>query len=113
MAADFTYLPDSVLDEEPEFNTLITKFENGAEQRRSKRSLPIRKWKLIFRNRTQSEFEDIRDFFIDQQGAYASFTWENPNDSTEYTVRFEKDSIKFQRKTFNAYDFELGFIEVI
>ena len=113
MAADFTYTPDSVFDEEPEFNTLITKFENGAEQRRSKRSLPIRKWKLVFQNRTQSEFEAVRDFFIGKYGAYSSFTWVNLNNSTQYTVRFEKDSIKFQRKAFNAYDFEFTFLEVL
>jgi len=110
--ADFTYSVDRVVTEEVIFNTLISEFENGYEQRRAKWSSPLRRFKLIARNRTQTEMENIRDFFLNKKGAYSSFTWENPNDSTEYTVRFEKDSLEIKRVAYQIYDISFNFMEV-
>jgi len=110
--ADFNWKPDFVFEETPEFHTLLTQFENGAEQRRAKWSSPRRKWRLVFRNRYKSEYEAIRDFFIEKMGAYGSFTWDNPNDGNTYTVRFEEDGITFSNKAYDVYDFEFGFVEV-
>ncbi len=109
---DFNFTADNVLEEEVNFDTLISQYENAFEQRRSKQSSPLRKFKLIFKTRTKSELEDVRDFFIAKKGAYESFTWLNPNDAIEYTVRFEKDNFNFKRIAFNIFDFEAEFIEV-
>jgi len=54
----------------------------------------------------------VRDFFKGKAGAFMGFTWTNPNDSAEYTVRFVEDSFKFSRKAYGVYDFEFDFIEV-
>lgn len=110
--ADFTYTPDRVVEEEVVFNTLVSRFENGVEQRRSKWANPLRKWKLYFKIRTQTEMEAVRDFFINKKGAYSSFTWTNPNDNVTYTVRFVEDSFKFERQHYQIYNFEVAFQEV-
>ena len=110
--ADFTYVADRVVEEEIQFDTLISEAENGYEQRRYRRQSSLRRFKLYFDNRVGSEMEDVRDFFISKKGAYSDFTWENPNDSTEYTVRFEDDTLKMKRIAFNIYSFQIAFREV-
>ena len=110
--ADYTFTPDFVLEEEIEYKTLITEFESGVEQRRKKWGSPRRSWRLQYKNRTKAEMEDVKNFFISKSGAYGSFTWENPNDSTEYTVRFVEDSFRFTLKAYQIYDFEVRLIEV-
>jgi phage-related protein len=110
--SDFTYLPDFLIDEAVEYKTLVSEFENGAEQRRRKWQNPLSKWTLRFNNRTSAEMATVRDFFKNKFGAFMSFTWTNPNDSVEYTVRFVEDSFQFSRKAYGVYDFEFEFIEV-
>lgn len=110
--SDFNYNPDFVVDETVQYKTLISEFENGVEQRRRKWANPLRKWTLRFQQRTKTEMENIRDFFMGKYGALTSFTWTNPNDSVEYTVRFVEDSFKFSLKAYQIYDFEFDFIEV-
>ena len=66
--ADFTMRPDFVITEAPTHKTLISEFENGVEQRRSKWNSPLRKWTLDFRAKTQAEFETVRDFFNTKKG---------------------------------------------
>ena len=110
--SDFTYLPDFLIDEALEYKTIVSEFENGAEQRRRKWANPQRKWTLRFNNRTHTEMTEVSDFFKSKFGAFMAFTWTNPNDSVEYTVRFVEDSFQFSRKAYGVYDFEFEFIEV-
>ena len=110
--AAFEILPDFVFEENIEFETLITKFENGVEQRRSKRNTPIRKWTLQFHNRTLSELNSIKAFYSARKGAYEEFNWVNPNDSIEYDVRFENDNFVFLNKAPGIYDCSFALLEV-
>lgn len=110
--SDFNYTPDFTVDEAVQYKTLVSEFENGVEQRRRKWANPLRKWTLRFGHRTLSEMNDIRNFFMGKYGSLTSFTWTNPNDSVEYTVRFVEDSFKFVLRAYQIYDFELDFIEV-
>ena len=111
--SDFTLACDNAFDEAPEFNTLISKFANGVEQRRATRSGSIREFVLKFYNRPIADFQTARNFFLAKVGALTSFTWTNPNDSVEYTVRFKDDKLKFVRKSYQIYDFEFTLIQVI
>ena len=111
--ADFTIQPDFVLEEEVAFNTLISQFENGVEQRRATRANSIRKFNLVFKTRTKAEMQAVRDFFIGKKGMLTSFTWNNPNDSTDYTVRFVDDTFKHQNVAYGIYDFNLSLIQVL
>lgn len=112
MAADYTYVADRTVEEEIQFDTLISEFENGYEQRRSLRDDPLRRWKLFYTNRTLAELEEITDFFVSKKGAFTAFTWDNPNDSEQYTVRFLGDKLKFKRVAFNIFSLEVEFMEV-
>lgn len=110
--ADFTYVADSVIEEEIVYDTLISEADNGYEQRRYRRASSLRKFKLNFNNRLASEMQNVRDFFISKKGSYSSFTWVNPNDSATYTVRYSSDTFKFKRVAFNIFSFQVEFQEV-
>ncbi len=110
--SEFIYTPDYVLDESLEYKTLVSSFENGSEQRRRSWKTPRHKWTLRFNNRAASEVEAIKTFFMNTAGAYASFTWTNPNDNTEYTVRFVQDTLHYILKNYNLYDLSFDLIEV-
>ena len=105
-------IPDFVFEEKIDFETLVTKFENGVEQRRAKRNAPIRNWTLQFHNRTTAEITDIKSFFLARKGSYESFTWENPNDSVEFSVRFDSDNFVFTKKASDIYDCSFSLTEV-
>ncbi len=111
--ADFTLTPDFVIGEEVGYNTRVSNFENGIEQRRAVRSRSRRKFSLDFRNRSKTQMQQVRDFFIAKMGMLTSFTWVNPNDSVTYTVRYVEDTFKFDFITAGLYNFSCEFIEVL
>lgn len=113
MPSDFTYTPDYVFVETPTFNTLISKFESGVEQRRAKRSAVQRKWTLQFTNKGKTEADAVNTFFQGKKGALTAFTWTNPIDSVEYTVRFVDDSFEMNLIAYQLYSYQFSFIEVL
>lgn len=111
--ADFTIAPDYVIEEEPTFDTTVTEFESGSEQRQGLRGSALRRWKLKFFNRAQTEFEAVRSFFLGKKGRNTSFLWENPFDEVEYLVRFADDNYVYQLKSPEVYDFSFSFQQVL
>lgn len=111
--ADFEYKPDYVYAEATQFNTVVTQFENGVEQRRAVRDNPIRTFTLEFRNRDATEMGLILAHFNAKQGALTAFTFLNPNDSAQYNVRYSEDSLNIERKTYGYYDFSFKLVEVL
>lgn len=111
--SDFTYLADKTINEAVLYNVLVSEFENGVEQRRLKATQPKRTWSLLFSNRTNAEMAEVRDFFVSKLGILTSFTWTNPNDSVEYTVRFKDSSFNFERAGYDIFNFSVDFIEVL
>jgi phage-related protein len=109
---DLTVAPDYVFEETIKYSTAVSKFENGTEQRRSLWSTPLRKFKLAFRNRNSTDYGTLRDLFNAKLGAYTSFLWTNPNDSTQYTVRFDDDSLMVRQKAYGIYDVEFSLVQV-
>lgn len=108
--ASFTETPDIVFVENIKYNTLITSFESGYEQRRAKWGSDLRSFTLRFGNRSQSEMEAIRDFFDAREGSYDSFTY--TYDSVDYTVRFAEDSLSIRVVAYQIYNIETRFVEV-
>jgi uncharacterized protein (TIGR02217 family) len=108
----FPLTPDFPVVETPRFNTLVSTFDNGAEQRRSKWTAPLREFSLQFKNRDKSEFDTLVAFFNSMLGAFTAFTFTNPNDATDYTVRFKDEQPKFSLTSFEKYTFEIQLIEV-
>ncbi len=112
MASDLTLMPDYVYTEEIAYKTAISEFENGVEQRRSLWPSPKHKFTLQYKNRTSAELATITSLFNSKLGALTSFTFTNPNDNTEYTVRFLEDSLKIDKVFYELHDFQFDVIEV-
>lgn len=110
--SDFTLTPDYVYSEKKQYKTLKTNFENGAVQTRAKWSSPLRTFRLVFKNRPYSDVTTLMTLFDSKYGGYGSFTFTNPNDSTEYTVRFSEDTLDVENKAYDVYDFSLSLEEV-
>lgn len=111
--ADFTHTPNSRVKETIEYDTLVSESENGVEQRRTKRSSARRTFECFATNQTPTELSTVTTMFNSKKGRYGSFTWNNPNDSTDYTVRFKEDSLRISREGYQIYDFEYTLIEVL
>lgn len=111
--ADFELEPDFTVLKRTKYDTIVTQFESGVEQRRPRRAQKIREWVLQFRNRPASEVATVQTLFDSKQGAYESFTWLNPVDAVTYTVRFMEDSFEHRNHAFGFYDFDLTLVEVL
>ena len=111
--ADFELPPDFQFSSESKYDTLVTAFENGVEQRRARRSSAIKEFTLQFRNRSQDDLDVVEALFNSKKGALTSFTWLNPEDNVEYSVRFKEDSFKKTLKHYGIFDFEFALTMVL
>lgn len=111
--ADLELNPDYVFDETPQYKTLISDFENGAEQRRAKRSTAITEYRLVYKNRTQADLDTITALFNTNKGALTAFTWTHPISSTDFTVRFKEDSLTYSNSNYLLYDFQFTLVTVL
>ncbi len=107
----FTWRGDEQFTKETEYRTLVTPFENGPEQRRSKQ--PKRRiFQLPF-----TQFEDvskeIRQFFEQRQGRLESFYWQNPDTGEVVKVRFGSDNLSRQRDHGIAQSFQIILREIL
>lgn len=68
-------------NEEINFNTLLTKYEDGKEQRRKKWSAPKRAFSITLKSRTSAIIQQLWDFYIARDGAYESFHFVNLNEN--------------------------------
>jgi len=107
----FTWRGDEQFTKETEYRTLVTPFENGPEQRRSKQ--PKRRiFQLPF-----TQFEDvsveIRQFFEQRQGRLESFYWQNPDTGEVVQVRFGNDNLSRERDNGIAQRFQIILREIL
>ncbi len=106
--AEFTIPCDpSQITEEVHFNTLITVYETGKEQRRSKGE-PYRVWTIRFQ-KLKADADAIWDFYTARKGAFEAFTWKSPLDGLTYNVRFADDILSKQTfwKIISSYGIRL------
>lgn len=99
--------------EETRFKILTSPMENGAVQKRNKWHTNQKVFTINFKANTKAEALEIRDYFISNEGSYDTFTFTEPLESTEYTVRFEKDSLKIERENFGTFNITINLIEEI
>lgn len=93
------------------YRTLITEFESGKEQRRSK-GTPRRRWSLKFR-KDQVDADTIWSFYVARKGAFESFQWVNPVDTQTYKVRFAEDNLSRQAFWKLCFEYGITFVEVV
>jgi len=113
VAGKFHWVADYTLEEQKDYVTHVHTFESGKEQRRLKHANPQKKWTLSFPNIVLTQATDMESFFKLQHGSELTFTWINPIDNVQYTVRFLEDAFSIKRVTDNVYNIEVGLIEII
>nr|DAR57085.1 MAG TPA: TIGR02217 family protein [Caudoviricetes sp.] len=113
MAWDSNWSPQFVFAYGPQFKTEISSFESGKEQRRQKWSTDRKRFHLVYNHIAAATAAAILAEFESCKGAFSTFSWTNPADSTSYTVRFVEDSLQLQYVTTNVVKLEFDFIEVI
>jgi uncharacterized protein (TIGR02217 family) len=113
MSNELTLKPDYTFNESPQYETIISQFENGAEQRRAKRSSAVIEYKLVYKNRSQVDLDTILALFNAKKGALTSFTWTHPISGSTLTVRFKEDSFSYTNVSYRLYNFEFSLVTII
>lgn len=81
MAEEFIWDVNIPFKENVVWNTLLTKYEDGKEQRRRKWSQPKRDYEVTLKARTDIVSKQVWDFYNAREGAFGTFYFENPNES--------------------------------
>jgi len=110
--ATFSEEPTYVYTEMKQHKTNVISFENGKEARYSKGSF-VREFTLEFRSLNGTDKDTIVDFYIAREGRSETFDWENPIDSTTYTVRFSDDALSIENVDYDIFDILVNFVEVL
>ena len=115
--AKFVWKANRAWQDGIQYNTLITQYESGKEQRRSK-GLPRRKFILQFEKATitNSDAQEIWDFFMARRGRLEPFLWDyHKSDGSieEVKVRFDQDVLEREAFLNLVYRFGLKMIEVL
>lgn len=78
---EFIWEVNSPFSEDVNYNTLITRYEDGKEQRRQKWSAPKRVFSISLRGRTRDIFTQVWNFYNSRNGAFDTFYFVNPNET--------------------------------
>lgn len=113
MPDTLSFVPDQAIQLSKEYTTIISTFENGAEQRRQKRDNPNREWSLSYKLRTASEKNLFVAFFDSQKGNLKAFNWTNPEDNVQYLVRFKDGSLSVEQLKYDLYNYSVVLKEVV
>lgn len=112
MASDFSIFQRGFpYKERTKFNILETQFENGVVQKRNKWNSNQKEFEITFTANTKAEILEIRDYFIAREASENTFTFTDPLESTEYTVRFKDDEFEITRENYGNYNCKVVLIE--
>ena len=78
---EFWFPVNIPLEEDVNWSTLVTRYEDGKEQRRKKWSQSKRGFSVSLRGRTKEVMQQVWDFYNARSGAYETFYFENPNEN--------------------------------
>lgn len=108
--------PQFVHSYEPTWNTLVTNFESGKEQRRKKWSASKTHFYLTYNALSKTNVELIRTHFNGTgYGAYASFSFTHPGETgtPSYTVRYADDGLKISCIDGTNYSVQVHLVQVL
>jgi len=100
------------IEEILEGRSRIFTFENWFEHREKKAHKLTRKFVIHYPVLTKEEFERLVDYFNFKLGNYKEILYKNPIDSHNYTVRFDKSSMQFEKFAKDLYKLDLVLEEV-
>lgn len=78
---EFHFEVNIPLEENVNFLTLVTPYEDGKEQRRKKWSTPKRDYNITLRGKNTTVSQQVWDFYTSRSGAYETFYFQNPNEN--------------------------------
>ena len=110
--SDVGLIPLFPMTETVRYRTLVSSGESGKQRRRAKATGP-RTWELVFDALTSTEADLIWQFYKDCNGAYDTFVWTNPENSTLYTVHFKSDELSKEYFQYNLHRLSFVFEEII
>jgi len=90
-----TYLPQ-----------IRTEFEGGYVHSRPRCTRATRRWTLVWKAMTNSDFATLEAAFIADMGT--TFSWTEPVTSTVYTVRYSEGSLKWQHVNLGVRAVSIG-----
>lgn len=77
-----------------QFKNQVLRFVDGVEQRYRDSAGPLHRWVIQLNELEESELEALEAFFTANQGRFASFTFTDPWDGTQYSnCSLESDEI--------------------
>lgn len=107
--ADFAYSPDFDYVVKKKYDVIISRFENGYEQRRLKCNTPLRTFSLQFTARDATEMAAVKTFYGTYYGSLTAFSISI--EGADVTGRFVEDSFTWKRRAYNVYDYSFDFQE--
>jgi len=105
-------VPSYSFGKQVQFKTLISAFENGAEQRRSKWSQGKTLFTLVYKAITFTEVGTLWAFYLARKGVFEAFTYVDPT-VTSYTVRFLEDNLSFDEFSYQLVNTGVKLIQVL
>ena len=90
--------------EHENWSTLVTRYEDGKEQRRKKWSAPKHAYEITLRGRTNTISDQVWSFYYARSGAFDTFYFKNPNENPNTKVIGSGDSSNLN---FNIPDYPL------
>lgn len=109
--ADFAYVPDFGWNSKPSFGVLRSKFENGVEQRRLKRTTKLRTFELVFNNRSAAEMTAVLSFFDSKYESLTAFSISI--NGVDVTGIIAQDTFVYDRTGPNQFNYSFRFEEQI
>lgn len=89
--AELTSYPTYPIKEQIINSAISSPFENGMVQVRPRFTRDRRRWSINYKALTEAEKIIVKNFYLSVSGGSYYFTWVNPMDNSEHTVRFVSD----------------------
>jgi hypothetical protein len=83
-----------------------TEFEGNYVQSRKRATRALRRWTLVWNAMTEAHYTLLDAAFISDQGT--TFSWTEPVTSTNYTVRYSENSLKWNHVNKGVRSVQVG-----
>lgn len=108
----FSFLPNFTYPLAVNMLTLVEEKEDGTEKRISKMPWGIRTFEAEFLAQTNAQKVQLEDFHNSKKGSNVTFTYNDPVEDINYTVRFEDSRLTFKKRADTLWDVTVKLREV-
>ncbi len=108
----FSFLPNFTYPLAVNMLTLVEEKEDGTEKRISKMPWGIRLFEAEFLAQTGAQKLALENFYESKKGSDVTFTYNDPVEDINYTVRFEDPRLTFKKRADTLWDVTVKLREV-